>query len=103
MTVFERIYQVVQQIPWGKVATYGQVAKTAGNPRWARVVGYALHSNPFPGIIPCHRVVDRNGRPAQTFAFGGGHAQRRLLEEEGVVFTADGRVDLTRYGWDFSH
>ncbi len=99
MTVFEQIYQVVQQIPPGKVATYGQIAQLAGNPRWARVVGYALHHNPMPELIPCHRVVDRNGRPAQTFAFGGGHAQQRLLESEGVCFLADGRVDLAVYGW----
>ena len=55
MNTFERIYAVVQTIPKGKVATYGQVALLAGNPRWARVVGYALHVNPKPGVIPCHR------------------------------------------------
>jgi len=58
MNTFEKIYEVVKSIPEGKVATYGQVALLAGNPRWARVVGYALHVNPEPGIIPCHRVVN---------------------------------------------
>ena len=99
MSVFEKIYTVVQQIPKGCVATYGQVAAAAGNPRWARVVGYALHSNPFPGIIPCHRVVNRQGFPAKTFAFGGEDAQRQLLEAEGIVFEQDGHINLKKFGW----
>ena len=99
MSVFERIYQVVKQIPKGKVATYGYVALKAGNPRWARVVGYALHNNPTPGVIPCHRVVNREGKVAAAFAFGGGDTQRALLEAEGIVFESDGTVDLKKYGW----
>lgn len=97
MTTFERIYEVVKTIPEGRVATYGQVATLAGNPRWARVVGYALHVNPQPGIIPCHRVVNRQGKTADTFAFGGGDVQRQLLEKEGIVFEKDGTVDLEKY------
>lgn len=99
MSVFERIYDVVKQIPKGKVATYGYVALKAGNPRWARVVGYALHNNPTPGVIPCHRVVNREGKVAEAFAFGGGDTQRALLEAEGIVFESDGTVDLKKYGW----
>ncbi|MBO5852292.1 MAG: MGMT family protein [Clostridia bacterium] len=98
MTVFERIYELVKTIPKGRVATYGQVALFAGNPRWARVVGYALHNNPSPETIPCHRVVNREGRVADAFVFGGGNAQRSLLEKEGIVFEADGRIDLKKYG-----
>ncbi len=98
MSVFERIYDVVRQIPRGRVATYGQVAALAGNTRWARVVGYALHSNPEPFVIPCHRVVNREGRVAAGFAFGGGSAQRELLEKEGIVFEADGHIDLKKFG-----
>ena len=97
MNTFEKIYEVVKSIPKGKVATYGQVAALAGNPRLARVVGYALHVNPAPGVIPCHRVVNREGRVAPAFAFGGEDVQRRLLEAEGIVFEADGAVDLKRY------
>lgn len=99
MTTFKKIYNVVSRIPKGKVATYGTVARMAGNPRWARVVGYALHVNPAPGIIPCHRVVNREGKTAATFAFGGGDIQRQMLEQEGVVFEADGHIDLDKYGW----
>ena len=98
MTTFERIYEVVKAIPKGKVATYGQVALLAGNPRWARVVGYALHVNPEPGVIPCHRVVNRMGKTSVAFAFGGEDMQRKLLEEEGVIFESDGTVDLKKYG-----
>ena len=98
MTVFEKIYEVVKTIPKGRVATYGQVALLAGNPRWARVVGYALHSNPSPETIPCHRVVNREGKVAEAFVFGGGAAQRTLLENEGIKFEADGKVDLKKYG-----
>ena len=97
MNAFEKIYEVVKSIPKGKVATYGQVALLAGNPRWARVVGYALHVNPEPGIIPCHRVVNRDGKVAPSFAFGGEGVQRQLLESEGIVFESDGRIDLGKY------
>lgn len=99
MSVFEKIYEVVKGIPKGKVMTYGQVALLAGNPRWARVVGYALHNNPSPETIPCHRVVNREGRVADAFVFGGGNAQRELLEKEGVTFEIDGRIDLKKYGF----
>ena len=99
MTTFEKIYEVVCRIPVGKVATYGQVAMLAGNPRWARVVGYALHQNPAFGVIPCHRVVNREGRTAESFAFGGGDIQRQMLEKEGIVFEADGHIDLKKFLW----
>ena len=61
MNAFDKIYEVVRHIPRGTVATYGQVARLAGNPRWARVVGYALHANPDPDGIPCYRVVTKDG------------------------------------------
>lgn len=97
---FDRIYAVVRRIPRGRVATYGQVALLAGNPRWARVVGYALHVNPDPEGIPCYRVVNREGRTSPAFAFGGEDMQRLLLEEDGVQFDAQGHVDLSRFLWD---
>ena len=81
MNTFEKIYEVVKRIPEGKVATYGQVAFLAGNRRWSRIVGYALHANPDPTNIPCHRVVNRNGEVAESFVFGGGNAQRRSLNK----------------------
>jgi methylated-DNA-protein-cysteine methyltransferase-like protein len=96
---FERIYAVVKKIPRGTVASYGQVALLAGNPRWARVVGYALHANPDPEGIPCYRVVTKDGRTSPAFAFGGADIQRALLEADGIEFTEDGRVDMAKYGW----
>ena len=96
---FARIYAVVRCIPRGCVATYGTVAMLAGNPRWARVVGYALHANPDPEGIPCYRVVNREGRTSPAFAFGGEDVQRRLLEADGVPFLPDGRVDLAECAW----
>lgn len=98
-STFEKIYDVVKQIPKGKVATYGQVAALAGNRRWARVVGYALHVNPDPDNIPCHRVVNRLGEVSEAFAFGGSNRQIILLQQEGVGFI-DGKVDLNKYRWN---
>ena len=95
---FELIYDVVKQIPYGKVAIYGQIAFLAGNPRWSRVVGYALHVNPDPDNIPCYRVVNRFGEPSSAFAFGGVNRQIELLENEGITFV-DGRVDMNKHIW----
>ena len=100
MNTFERIYEQVCRIPRGKVATYGQIATLAGNPHWSQVVGYALHGNPRPGEIPCHRVVNRFGKLSSAFAFGGEGSQRALLEQEGVVFVDENTVDLARCIWD---
>ncbi len=97
MNTFEKIYAVVCSIPKGKVATYGQVAALAGNPHWSQVVGYALHANPRPGEIPCHRVVNRFGEVSPAFAFGGESVQRELLIAEGIEFDSDGRVLMDKY------
>ena len=98
-SAFELIYDVVRQIPKGKVATYGQVAALAGNRRWSRVVGYARHANPDPEYIPCHRVVNRLGEVSKAFAFGGENRQITLLENEGIK-VEDNRVDLEKYRWN---
>ncbi len=96
---FESVYAVVKRIPEGKVLTYGDVARAVGAPRCARQVGWALHSNPQPGVIPCHRVVFGDGRLADGFAFGGKEVQKALLEAEGVQFD-NFIVDLKRYRWE---
>ena len=96
MNTFQKIYEQVKKIPKGKVATYGQIALMAGNPRWSRVVGYALHSNPEPGIIPCHRIVNKDGKLAKAFAFGGENVQRDMLISEGVIFLNENTVDLEK-------
>lgn len=92
---FDRIYQQVAKIPKGKVTTYGAIAKSVGikNPR---VVGFALHVNKNPDNIPCHRVVNRLGRLAPGYAFGGLSVQKQLLEHEGIEFEGE-FVNLKRH------
>ena len=92
----KRIYEAVKRIPKGKVATYGQVAEMAGDKNMARAVGNALHKNPEPGVIPCHRVVNSKGQLAGEFAFGGAWKQGDLLRAEGVE-VVDGRVNLKEF------
>ena len=93
-----RVYAFVKEIPKGRVATYGQIAAHLGTRNLSRAVGNALHHNPNPKEIPCHRVVNAKGEVSQAFAFGGAAAQRQLLEQEGIVFESDGKIDLKKYG-----
>ena len=95
----KRIYEAVKRIPKGCVATYAQVAEMAGNKKMARAVGNALHKNPDPSTIPCHRVVNAKGELAGEYAFGGLWKQAERLEEEGVE-VVDGKVDLQKYHMD---
>ena len=97
MTTFDKVYQAVKSIPCGTVATYGQIAEAIGNRRLSRVVGYALHVNPEPGVIPCHRVVKQDGSVSEAFAFGGQNRQVELLQAEGVGFIDETHVDMARY------
>lgn len=96
MTIFEKVYEVVKKIPSGKVATYGQVAKLVGTT--PRVVGFALHANPYEGRVPCHRVVNRYGGLAESFAFGGKNEQKMRLASEGVKVESDGSISLAKFG-----
>ena len=80
----QKVYQIVQKIPRGSVATYGQVAALAGNPRTSRIVGCAMHH--APKGIPCHRVVFQDGSLCKDDIFGGRAIQRGILEQEGVCF-----------------
>ena len=94
----KRIYEAVKKIPKGCVATYAQVAEAAGDKKMARAVGNALHKNPDPSSIPCHRVVNAKGELAGNYAFGGAWKQAEILESEGVE-VIDGRVDLEKFRW----
>ncbi len=95
---FEEVYKIVCAIPRGKVLSYGDVARLAGNPKMSRQVGWALHCNPRPGEIPCHRVVFRDGGLSTGFAFGGPEAQAALLSAEGVE-VRELKVDMNKYRW----
>ena len=92
----KRIYDAVKKIPYGRVATYAQVAEMAGDRKMARAVGNALHKNPDPDGIPCFRVVNSKGELAGEFAFGGAGVQASLLEAEGIE-VVNGKVDLKRF------
>ncbi|MBR2870709.1 MAG: MGMT family protein [Clostridia bacterium] len=94
---FQKVYQVVQSIPYGKVMSYGQIAEILGNKRMSRQVGWALHVNPSPDTIPCYRVVNRFGGLSSAFAFGGEDVQRQLLEKEGVTFDQNGNVNSRHF------
>lgn len=97
---FENVYDFVRRVPKGKVVTYGEIARAIGNRRMSRQVGWALHVNPKPGEIPCHRVVNRFGELSTAFAFGGINRQEELLRSEGVEVVG-GKVDLSKYGYKF--
>ena len=96
---FDRVWAIVRRVPAGKVATYGQVARLAGMPRGARVVGYAMAACPAGSDVPCHRVVDRFGGTKKAFDDYMPDTQRLLLEMEGVLFRPDGTVDLEQCQW----
>ncbi|MDD5908636.1 MAG: MGMT family protein [Clostridia bacterium] len=90
------ILSVVEEIPEGCVATYGQIARLTGREKNARLVGRVLSMAEYYGRYPCHRVVNHAGRTAP-----GWPEQRALLEDEGVTFKPDGHVDLKRHRWDW--
>jgi len=94
---FERIYGIARRVPFGCVATYGQIARMAGNPRLSRIVGCAMHC--APEDVPCHRVVNRLGELCDAFQPLGKESHRLLLELEGVSFLPDGRVDIGKHLW----
>lgn len=89
------VYSVVASIPSGRVLTYGQIAYLIGKPRCSRMVGQAMHNAPAEQNLPCHRVVNSQGRTAP-----GWTQQREMLEQEGVIFKNNGCVDLRASGWE---
>ena len=95
---YERIYAIVRQIPPGKVATYGQIAGIVEGCT-ARMVGYAMAALPSGSDVPWQRVINAKGKISPHGAGFGSAMQRQLLEEEGVEFDAEGRVDFDQFGW----
>lgn len=101
MSKYQQIYSVVRQIPYGQVATYGQVAELAGLPRQARLVGYALFRATDPNLdVPWHRVINAKGEISMSpLREGMDYIQRSLLESEGIEFDRNGKLSLTRHRW----
>src|SRR5881227_4021099 len=97
-TLKAQVYALVQACPAGRVTTYGWLGKAVGYPRGARMVGWIM--NESPEGVPAQRVINSKGELSGSWAFGSPGLMRQLLEAEGIVFSADGRVDLKRYGWD---
>jgi methylated-DNA-protein-cysteine methyltransferase-like protein len=97
--LYFRIYEIVNRIPRGKVATYGQIACMAGMPGHARQVGYALHSLPDGSEAPWHRVINRKGQISVRSDPSAESLQRALLEAEGIVFDANETIALEKYQW----
>lgn len=96
---FEQVYKIVEQIPEGQVATYGQIARMLEQPHNARVVGWAMRQ--APNSLPSHRVVKKTGEPApEAMIFSGGGTQKELLRAEGVPFLSNGRIDIKQCVWD---
>jgi len=91
----EDVLNIVSQIPHGKVTTYGHIAALAGWPSHARMVGRTLRYSPEAATLPCHRVVNKEGRTAPGWSL-----QRTLLEAEGITFKANGHVDMNRHLWE---
>ena len=98
MSRHELIWKAVSRVPRGCVATYGQIARVVGMDGQPRLVGYALHALRAGSNVPWQRVINARGR----ISLGGSTArrQRQLLEEEGIVFSVSGRIDLKKYGWN---
>lgn len=94
----EKVYKITKQIPKGKVATYGQIAKLAGKVRAARAVGMCMRTNPNAPLVPCHRVVAANGALTGYSAGDGLNTKKKMLLSEGVIFIGH-RVDLTKSLW----
>jgi len=98
-TGYEKIYAVILKVPRGRVATYGQIATLAGMPGHARQVGYALNALPDGSPVPWHRVINASGTISRRSEPISETIQRGLLEQEGIAFNLNGRVDLVRYRW----
>lgn len=98
MSFFELVYQLIRQIPPGKVATYGQVAQLVGSPHAVRAVGLAMKRNPDAPQTPCHRVVASDGSLHGYSAGNGLSTKKKLLLEEGVKFKGK-KVDLSLSQW----
>ena len=97
-TLSARVFALVQACPEGRVTTYGALAKAVGYPRGARMVGWIM--NETPEGVPAQRVINSKGELSGSWAFGSPDLMRQLLENEGILFSEGGRVDLKRFGWD---
>jgi len=97
-TLKAKVFALVEACPAGRVTTYGWIGKALGYPRGARMIGWIM--NETPQGVPAQRVINSKGELSGSWAFGSPDLMRQLLENEGILFSEDGRVDLKRFGWD---
>jgi methylated-DNA-protein-cysteine methyltransferase-like protein len=95
-----KVYALVRACPPGRVTTYGWLAAAIGYPRGARMVGWIMAATPAHLQVPAQRVINKDGELSGARAFGARDRMRNLLEEEGIEFGEDGKVDMKRFGWD---
>ncbi len=96
----DRVHDVVRQIPYGRVTTYGRIAHAVGAPRSARMVGWAMHNSPDDVSEIAHRVVNRIGELTGGWSWGHPDVMKALLEEEGITFVDEYQVDLSKHVWE---
>jgi methylated-DNA-protein-cysteine methyltransferase related protein len=97
-TLAAHVFALVRACPAGRVTTYGWIGKAVGYPRGARMIGWIM--NETPQGVPAQRVINSKGELSGNWAFSTPGGMRKLLEEEDIIFSDDGRIDLKRYGWD---
>ncbi len=97
---FERVYKVARKIPYGRVTSYGTIAKYLGTPRSARMVGWAMNNSKNDPTIPAHRVVNKNGLLTGKHHFEGSNLMQQLLENEGVIIKNNQIQDFNRVFWE---
>ena len=97
---FQRVYEVTKSIPYGRVSTYGAIARFLGTPRSARMVGWALNASHLDESIPAHRVVNRTGLLTGKHHFKGTNLMQQLLESEGIEVKNNAIVDFETKLWD---
>jgi methylated-DNA-protein-cysteine methyltransferase-like protein len=97
---FERVYEIVRQIPVGKVTSYGAIAKALGTARSARMVGWAMNASHNLEDVPAHRVVNRKGLLTGKHHFEGANLMQQLLENEGIIIKENQILDLEKHYWE---
>ncbi len=99
ISFFDKVYEQVKRIPYGKISTYGAIARKIGSPQSARMVGYALNASHGRGDVPAHRVVNRKGLLTGKQHFDGSNLMQQLLESEGIAVKKNQIIDFDKHFW----
>lgn len=99
ISFFDKVYEQVKRIPYGKISTYGAIARKIGSPQSARMVGYALNASHNRDDVPAHRVVNRKGLLTGKQHFDGSNLMQQLLESEGIAVKNNEIIDFDKHFW----